>query len=294
MLTKGGLIAVTGVAGLLGRAVVAELVAAGFRVRGIDLVAPAAGSALARDHVTTDLTDYAAARAALAGCAAVVQLAAVPSPASGPPAEVWRINTTIAGNILTAAKECGIGDVVIASSQSALGLPYARSVVAPLYLPVDEDHPLRPSDTYSASKVALEQLAEALCREGGLDACCLRYPVIWNPARHDEHVAQRLGVLEQGAKSLWAYVDLRDAARATRLALEARRHGFQVLNITATRAFADEPVEALVEKWFPELTDIRGPVSGNAALFDWRRAAETIGFRAHYVWTKNGIMQVRE
>lgn len=288
-----GTIAITGAAGLLGRAVVADLLAGGYAVRGIDRALPAAPSETGL-YMTADLTDHAATREALSGCAAVVQLAALPSPMSGPPAEVWRINTTIAGNVLTAAKECGIADVVIASSQSALGLPYARTVVAPLYLPVDEDHPLWPSDAYSASKAALEELAAALCREGGLNACCLRYPVIWDPGKRAEHVARRLAAPEQGARSLWAYVDLRDAARAVRLALQAGLAGFHVFNITSSRSFAEEPVEALVQRWFPGLADIRSPISGDAALFDWRRAADAIGFRARHAWSTNGITQVGE
>jgi UDP-glucose 4-epimerase len=290
MARPGQAIAVTGAAGLLGRAVASELVASGFEVRGVDL-APSPAAAMA-SYVRADLTDHDEVRRALAGCAGVVQLAALPSPSSGTPADVWRINTTIAGNVLVAARELGIANVVFASSQSALGLPYASRVTEPLYLPVDEAHPRWPSDVYSASKAASEDLAAALCRTGGLNVACLRYPVIWDPARHGEHVARRLAVPEQGAKSLWAYVDLRDAARAVRLAMEAGITGFHMLNITSTRAFADEPISALVERWFPALTDIRASLSGDAALFDWTLAERTIGFRARYVWTRDRIIDM--
>lgn len=290
MSRQGRLIAVTGAAGLLGRAVVAEMLAAGFAVRGIDRVPLPTAPTPASDHVIAELTDYAEVLGSLVGCAGVVHLAALPSPVSDTPSEVWRINTTIAGNVLFAASQSGVGDLVIASSQSALGLPYAGRVTTPLYLPVDEDHPRWPSDAYSVSKAASEDLAAALCREGGLNVCCLRFPVIWNPERHAEHVVRRMGAPQQGPKSLWAYVDLRDAARAVRLAVEARLSGFRVLNITSRRAFADRPVPELVRKWFPSLRDIRAPLTPDSALFDWRRARQ-IGFRAHFVWSKDRIAE---
>lgn len=285
------MIAVTGAAGLLGRAVVAELLAAGFAVRSIDRVPPPAAPAPASEHVIAELTDHAAVVRALAGCAGVVHLAALPSPASGTPSEVWRINATIAGNVLFAARESGIRDIVTASSQSALGLPYASRVTAPLYLPVDEDHPRWPSDAYSASKAASEDLAMALWRESEINVCCLRFPVIWDPAKHAEHVARRIGAPEQGAKSLWAYVDLRDAARSVQLAVEARLSGFRLLNVTSRRAFADEPMPELVERWFPGLRDIRVPLTPDGAIFDWRRAEREIGFRARFVWNRGGIAE---
>lgn len=289
---RGKPIAVTGAAGLLGRAVVADLLSAGYAVKAIDRAHVEDRPMPGLERVVAELTDHAAVDAALATCAAVVQLAALPTPTSAPPAEVWRVNTTIAGNVLVAARAHGIKSVVLASSQSALGLPYARNVQTPVYLPVDEGHPRWPSDVYSASKAATEDLAEALCREGGLNVCCLRYPVIWDPARHEEHVARRLGMPEQGARSLWAYVDLRDAARAARLALEADISGFHVLNITATRRFAEESAPALVARWFPGLEDIRTRLADDAALFDWRKAEQKIGFRARYVWTGDGIVDV--
>jgi UDP-glucose 4-epimerase len=287
-------VGVAGAAGLLGRAVVAELLAAGYAVKGADRVPPPAVPADQYEHVIVELTDYAAVLRWVEGCSSIVQLAALPTPTSAAPAEIWRINTTIIGNVLIAAKECGIARVVMASSQSALGLPYARSVASPLYLPVDEAHPRWPSDIYSASKAASEDLASALCRGGGINVCCLRYPVVWDPANRAEHVARRLGMAEQGAKSLWAYVDLRDAARAARLALEAGLDGFHLLNITSARAFADEPVPVLVKKWFPGLNDIRGPLVDRDALFDWRKAERSIGFRARYVWNKDEIAEVAE
>ena len=42
------------------------------------------------------------------------------------------------------------------------------------YLPIDEDHPLRPEDTYSLSKVLDEELLKAFSRAYNIDCIALR------------------------------------------------------------------------------------------------------------------------
>lgn len=286
-----GPIAVTGAAGLLGRAVVAELLGAGQEVLGLDLVPTGTVAGRYRERLL-DLLDRAGVERALEDCVTLVHLAALPSPHAGTPAEVWGVNTTTTGNVLAAAQAAGICRVVLASSQSALGFPYAADIVTPRYLPVDEQHPCEPSDAYSASKLACEILAEAFSRGGSMDTVCLRFPVIWDPARHVEHISRRLGAPLQGAKSLWAYIDVRDAARAVRLAAESEAAGYELLNITSARAFAPEPMHGLVGTWFPDLTDIRVPLDAETAAFDWRKARARLGFTTRYAWYPDRILAV--
>src|SRR5947208_1040979 len=75
-------ILVTGSAGRIGRAVVAELVARGHDVTGFDRV-PSSGLPPARSIVGS-LTDPAALRSAANGVAAIVHLAATPDDAHYP------------------------------------------------------------------------------------------------------------------------------------------------------------------------------------------------------------------
>ena len=48
---------------------------------------------------------------------------------------------------------------MLASSTAAYGYIYGAADAVPDYLPVDEDHPCRPTDPYGLSKVVGERIA---------------------------------------------------------------------------------------------------------------------------------------
>ena len=66
---------------------------------------------------------------------AVVHLAAIPAPGLVPNAEVFRVNTLSTYNVFEAARRLGIKNVIWASSETVLGLPFDTP---PPYIPVDE------------------------------------------------------------------------------------------------------------------------------------------------------------
>ena len=64
-------------------------------------------------------------------------------------------------NCLEAAERGGVGRFVLASSEAVLGFAYRTRDLKPDYFPIDEDHPLRPQDSYGLSKVAAEEACRA-------------------------------------------------------------------------------------------------------------------------------------
>jgi nucleoside-diphosphate-sugar epimerase len=279
-------VAVTGAAGLLGRAVVAELREAGHIVRAIDCRQP---GGMSEWLVDADLRDGAAAEAAVADCEAVAHLAAWPTPYAADPRDVWTDNLAMTTNVLFAATAQKIDRIVYASSQSALGLAWAKMVVAPDYVPVDESHPCRPSDCYSASKLAGEHLLRAFTSDEDRSGFALRFPAIWKAEQFETFVRRRLDNPEQGAKSQWAYVDSRDAARLVRLTLECGMNGYHLLNGTAPQVFVDRHPDELIAQWYPNLWDLRLEPGKLSSVFDHRAAERLLGFRARYIWGRNGI-----
>ncbi len=64
-------------------------------------------------------------------------------------------------NVASAARRAGIKNIVWASSETVLGLPFDT---APPYIPVDEEYDPRPESTYSLTKALEETMARQLCR----------------------------------------------------------------------------------------------------------------------------------
>ncbi len=283
-----GKVLVTGAAGHLGRFVVNELAEHGYRVVGLDRVRPDRPLPVAT-FIEDDLASRDLIESMLPGTAAVVHLAALPTPTAAREDIVYTANVATTAHVLYAAEACKIGRVIVASSQSALGLPYSPTVRAPDRLPVDETHPCRPLDGYGASKVACEALCRVMSARGDMVTFCLRFPVIWAPAQFAAHTAARIGRPQQAAKSNWAYVDGRDAARGVRLALAAPATGNTVLNITSQFAFCDRPIGDLVREWYGMDLPEALREAPDAAIFDWRQAERAIGFRSRYRWTAAGI-----
>lgn len=218
---------VTGASGKLGSAVVRELVAQGDEVVGTDRVAPGKGAwPEGVRFVQTDLLDVGQVAYAMQGCGAVIHLGAVPAPYGLPDEVLFRNNTGATFATLQAASLLGIKRAAIASSGSAYGMAWSPRPLFPRYAPIDEAHPLMNHDAYGVGKEVDERVAEMFCRRDGMSVAALRFH--WVATREEQqHAAENLRAHpEQGANGLWGYVDLRDAARACRLAIAAEPFGF--------------------------------------------------------------------
>lgn len=280
-----GRVLITGSSGRLGRFVVEALREAGWLTTGIDLTAP---SDRAADRVLIDdAGDPYVLGAALKGHDALVHLAAIPDPTRDTAFVTFEVNLQLANAAVAAAREAGVRNIVLASSQSALGLAWAPVVRSPAALPVTEDHPCAPEEIYGVSKQATESLFEMAARRDGIDVAALRFPVIWDPANFAEATRRRLDNPQQGARSQWAYIDARDAGRSAALALAAPVRGFRVFNIAADEVFSTEDAKTLVQQWYPDRDASR--VEGRAALFSPARAQAELGFVNRYRWTPEGI-----
>jgi nucleoside-diphosphate-sugar epimerase len=280
---------VTGAAGAVGRHVVAEFRTHGAVVIGLDRVTPAAAWLSGGGptvFAVAEATDESAVRSSVAGCDAVVHLAAIPAPTLAPPLEVFAGNTQATMTVLTAAAEAGARSAIIASSISILGLVYAQSDRSPDYVPIDEDHPLRVEDPYALSKQCDEATGRMIATRYGLPVAALRLPYTASA----EAIAERSRSLSSdpapAARELWAYLDARDAALACRLAVAAQLagslRGFTCLNIVAEDSIVDEPLTELLGHYHPR-TVIRGPAGSSGSAYDTRRSRAALGFVAPHL-----------
>jgi len=273
-------ILVTGGSGRIGRYVVRDLVAAGHTVTNADL-APSPG--LPGGFLRVDLTDPGDVYQALAytKSQAVVHLGAWANAGVVPDTRTYGDNVRGAFTLFQACADLNIKRIVNASSAQVYGFAQA----APSYLPVDEDHPFRPCNSYAAAKVAAEVAAEYFIQQFGLNILSFRFMGVRMPNEIAGEIEAMAADPASGSWLLWTRTDARDAAQACRLAVEATGVPSGPYNITGARVVLDHPAAELVATHFGADLEIRGLDGYNSPL-DCSRAQQAFGYQPRYVWTQ--------
>ena len=277
-------IAVTGGSGKLGRAVVEELLAHGYEVVNLDRAAPPEPRC---PFVRVDLTDYGQAAEALTavddryrGVDGVAHLAAVPAPGILPNATTFTNNITATYNVFAASRAAGIRNVVWASSETVLGLPFATP---PPYLPVDEEYPGRPESTYSLVKHLEERMAEQFCRwDPELKMIGLRFSNVMEP---DDYAAFPAFDADPTARrwNLWGYIDARDGAQAVRRALQHPAPGMQVFIIANADTVMSRSSASLAAAVYPGV-EVRKELGEHETLLSIDKARRVLGYEPRHSW----------
>jgi nucleoside-diphosphate-sugar epimerase len=274
-------IVVTGGSGRLGQFVIRDLLAHGYPVLSLDKVAPRerlCPSWLADLRHSGDLFE------ALKGAYGIVHLGAYQAPNLAPDAETLSNNVASTYNVLRAAADAKIKKVVIASSTAAFGFIYATKLWPPDYLPLDENHPSTPQDSYGLSKVLGEQIADSISSVNrDMTISSLRFPGV-NFDLSYESFRERWRNPRSRASGFWTYIDARDAAVTCRLALEARFKGHEVLIASAPKNCMIQPTLELVKKYLPKGAKIKRVSGTHWSCVDSTKARRMLGFKPEHAW----------
>jgi GDP-4-dehydro-6-deoxy-D-mannose reductase len=241
---------ITGITGFAGSHLAEHLVSRGDEVHGLAHERPPFKNLVAiQDRVRIhegDITSLEDVQGALAGSRAdaVVHLAgvAVPTLASKDPLAAVRVNVLGTATVLTALEQHPRTRLVLASSADVYG--------APDRIPVDEDAPVRPTNVYSATKVAAEALTRELAARHGAPIVILRPANQNGPRQHPglaaSAFAKQIAEAEAGLAepvvrhgrldSERDFLDVRDMARAYAAALDLGEGG--TFNVGTGRAVA--------------------------------------------------------
>ncbi|HLZ07567.1 MAG TPA: NAD(P)-dependent oxidoreductase [Chloroflexota bacterium] len=253
--------------------------------------------------VEGDLTSEADCARAVAGCAAVMHLGAIPFPTEQaeyiaetlktgqtpiPPDETMRVNTLGTYSLMRASVAAGVKTVVAITSNCVLGHGF-RTSGRPFpfeYLPVDEEHPRDPEDSYSVSKYFQSEIMHAFSRASGIHCYGLRPAGVWRPERMKEW-AVSVKPVAAWTDWLYGYNHIEDVARAMRLCLEASSHlpPFDVFYLNADDTTALEDSLDIVRRFRPDLLDKVRDLPGRSSFISNAKAGRDFGWRPRYSWT---------
>jgi nucleoside-diphosphate-sugar epimerase len=278
-------VAVTGASGKLGRAVVRELLEHDYEVIALDRTPPPDKDG-AR-FVRVELSDYGQVVGALtavddvhSGLDAVVHLAAIPAPGLLPNSATFANNITVSYNVFAAARAVGIRNVVWASSETVLGLPFDTP---PPYIPLDEEYPGRPESSYSLGKHLEEQLAAQFSRwDPETKLIGLRFSNVMNVEDYAEFPEFEADPARR-KWNLWSYIDARDGAQAVRLALEYEAKGVEVFIIASPDTVMTTAGAELAAQVFPGV-EIRRPLGEHESLMSVDKARRLLGYKPQHSW----------
>jgi nucleoside-diphosphate-sugar epimerase len=285
----------TGGAGKAGRHAVAYLLAQGHRVTNADLLRlDLPGVA----NLRIDLTDAGAVFNGLAQYAAgheldpgtgvprydaVVHFAAVPSLMLRPDNETYAINVLSTYNVLDAATKLGIRKIIIASSETTYGICFADGEVKPAYIPVDEDHPTVPQDSYAMSKVVNEATARSFHARTGADIYALRINNVIEPHDYARDFPGYVANPARRRRNIFAYIDARDLGQMVDCCLKTDGLGYQVFNVANDDLSVGLTTDQVIAQFYQGVPQTRamGPTE---TFYSADKAKRMVGFAPRHGW----------
>ncbi|WP_305969648.1 MULTISPECIES: NAD(P)-dependent oxidoreductase [unclassified Mameliella] len=285
----------TGGAGKAGRHVVAYLLEQGHRVLNVDRVPLALEGVDNRIADITDAGQVYDVMSSLAGLDelepgtgvpkfdAVVHFAAIPRILVTSDNECYRVNTLGTYNIIDAAVKFGIRKIVFASSETTYGVCFADGERKPDYLPIDEDHPTVPEDSYAMSKVCNEVTARSFQARSGFDIYGLRINNVIEPHEYAESFPAYMEKPEVRRRNIFAYIDTRDLGQMVDRCLATDGLGYEVFNVSNDDHSVALTTPELIEMFY-EGVPVKGALGETETLYSNRKAKELLGYQPRHSW----------
>jgi nucleoside-diphosphate-sugar epimerase len=284
----------TGGSGKAGKHVAPYLAAQGHQVTNADLV-PLGDPDVFDFRV--DLTDAGETYSALAGLAsldeldlpekpsydAVVHFAAIPAIGLRSDVATYATNILSTYNVLEAATRLGVPKIVFASSETTYGICFAQGERRPLYLPVDEEHPTVPEDSYAISKVAGEVTARSFQARAGTDVYGLRINNVIEPHEYAELFPAFLEDPSLRRRNVFAYIDARDLGQMVQRCLETDGLGYQVFNVANPDMSVAATTQEIRERFYDGI-EVRRELGRDETLYAIDKARDLLGYAPEHSW----------
>ena len=285
----------TGGSGKAGRHAVAYLLGQGHRVLNVDLIPLALQGVENRIADITDagqmfdvMSSYASFDELDPGTGvprfdAVVHFAAVPRILLKSDNECFRVNTLGTYNVIDAALKFGVRKIIFASSETTYGVCFADGLRKPEYLPLDEEHPTVPEDSYAMSKVVNEATAQCFQRRSGADIYGIRINNVMEPHDYAELFPAFLKDPSLRRRNFFAYIDARDLGHLVECCLRVDGLGFEVFNAANNTHSVDQTTSQLINEFYPDVPMTRD-MDPQETFYSNAKAKEMLGFAPQYDW----------
>ena len=214
---------------------------------------------------------------------AVVHFAAVPRVMITTDGETFRINTQTTYNVIEAATKLGIPKIIFASSETTYAICFAEGEMKPAYIPVDEDHPTVPHDSYAMSKVVNEATARSFQARTGADIYGLRINNVIEPHEYAENFPAYMDDPDLRRRNIFAYIDARDLGHMVDCCLRTDGLGYQIFNVANDDMSVNLTTDEVIARYYQGVPQKR-EMSPSETFYDSTRAKTRVGFAPKHSW----------
>ena len=166
-----------------------------------------------------------------------------------------------------------------------MGWAHDGAAFVPLYLPIDEDHPMMPFEPYGLSKQVGETIGQMVARSSATSVVSLRFTNVVPPEEQTDFPWPTPTPESPLTLVMWAHADPRDVATAHLAALESDIQGHEAFLIAQPSTRLGEPTIDLIRDNFGDALPIHGQLEGRSSVISTEKAQRVLGWRPRYDWT---------
>jgi len=214
---------------------------------------------------------------------AVVHFAAVPRVMIGTDGECFRQNTLSTYNVIEAAVKLGIPKIIFASSETTYAVCFADGELKPDYVPIDEDHPTLPHDSYAMSKVCNEVTGKCFQARSGADIYGLRINNVIEPHEYAEQFPAFMEDPASRRRNIFAYIDARDLGHMVECCLQTDGLGYEVFNVSNDDMSVNLTSAEVIERFY-EGVPVRREMRADETFYANDKAKRMVGFAPQHSW----------
>ena len=214
---------------------------------------------------------------------AIVHFAAIPCILVRPDNETFQINTMSTYNVLDAAVKLGIRKVIFASSETTYGICFADGEKKPDYVPIDEEHPTIPQDSYAMSKVVNEATARSFQARSGIDIYALRINNVIEPHEYAQNFPAYMANPDLRRRNIFAYIDARDLGQMVECCLQTDGLGYQVFNVSNDDMSVNLTSDEVIARYYDGVP-VKSQMAPNETFYSNAKAKRLVGFEPAHSW----------